>query len=581
MRRQRSVSILAALGIALAACTTTQGSPSPGANGPAVTGGTVRIGQAGYADSLNPGNGLLSESYALYELVYDTPITVRADGSYAPELATDWTPSDNGTTWTMTIRDDVTFHDGEALTAEDVAYSIQLYKDTEAFPYLPSYASYFETIEATDDTHVVLTTADPLPNFEAQMAFMYVLPKHIWEPAVASVPCSEATPEPEPDPSASAAPPCGAVAFQNEEMIGSGPFKLAEASQNEFVRLETNDDYWGTLPAIDGVVFQTIPVADARITSLTTNNIDAITEFPATAIASLRNEENVQVQVADVAAGGDLRDVFFNTLTDENCPADGVCSGHPALKDVAVRRALATAMDKQQIIDVVTLGSASPGRSLVPPGLGDYYASELQDYEFSVDEANAMLDDAGYEDTDGDGIRECLPSQDCDDLTFRFNYPDDSDTGGREAELIQAMWEAVGVAITIQPLDPDTLTSVCCPTFDYDVIMWSWGSDPDPAFLLGVAVCSEIETGFSESGYCNPDYDALYDAQGVELDHDARVDDIHQMQAILLEDVPYIIPYYSQVLQAWRTDTFTGWLDADPTLGLADPSNLTVLQPAD
>ena len=64
----------------------------------------------------------------------------------------------------------------------------------------------------------------------------------------------------------------------------------------------------------------------------------------------------------------------------------------------------------------------------------------------------------------------------------------------------------------------DTLTSVCCPAFDYDIMLWGWGSDPDPAFLLGVALCAEIPTGFSETGYCNEEYDALYDAQAIEQD---------------------------------------------------------------
>ena len=130
-------------------------------------------------------------------------------------------------------------------------------------------------------------------------------------------------------------------------------------------------------------------------------------------------------------------------------------------------------------------------------------------------------------------------------------------------------------------MDPDTLTSVCCPTFDYDVMLWGWGSDPDPAFLLGVALCGEIDTGFSETGYCNPAFDELYDQQGIETDPTARVEMIHEMQQILVEDVPYIIPYYQVSIQAWRTDTFTGWLDIDPTLGLEDAANLIALRPAE
>jgi peptide/nickel transport system substrate-binding protein len=559
--------VVIALGLVLASCggspSATQ-QPSSGASagasassGETPTGGTVRIGIGGSPDSLNPGNGLLSEAYTLYELVYDTPININAAGEYQPELATDWTVSDDGLTWTMTIRDDVKFHDGTPLTAEDVAYSIQLYKDTEDFPYLPSYASYFDTIEAPDATHVVLTTSDPLGNFEANMVFMYVVPKHIWENVE--------------DP----------VAFDNAEMIGSGPFKLVENTQGEHTTLAANKDYWKGAPNIDEVIFQTYSNADARVTALTNGDVDAITEFPATAVPALQNADNVEVHIADIGAGGDIRDVFFNSLDPANCPeGDGKCTGHPALRDKTVRQALQMAMDKQQIIDVALLGLGSPGVSLVPPGLGDFYLD--QPTTFNVDAANKMLDDAGYVDTNGDGIRECLPTQDCPtgDLTFRFNYADDIDTAGREADLIQGMWEQIGVKINIQGLDPDTLTSVCCPSFDYDVILWGWGADPDPAFLLGVAICDEIPTGFSETGYCNSAYDDLYSQQGVETDHTARVAIIQQMQQILVEDVPYIIPYYQQSRQAWRTDNFSGWLADDPTLGLEAPDNLTVIHPA-
>ncbi|MEO6579163.1 MAG: ABC transporter substrate-binding protein [Candidatus Limnocylindria bacterium] len=559
---------LAILALVLAACGASQGSPSTAASGPVdgssapsdggtATGGTVRIGWGGSPDSLNPGNGVLAESYTLYPLMYDVPIDITSDGEYVPELASDWQVSDDGLTWTLTIVEGATFHDGEPLTAEDVAYSIQLYKDTEDFPFLPSYAAYFETIEAPDPTTVVLTTAEPLGNFEANMVFMYVIPKHIWEN--------------EDDP----------VAFENLDMIGSGPFKVAEYSQGEFVELESNAEYWQTPANVDGVIFQTIDNPDARVTALTTGEVDAITEFPPTAVSTLQNDENVNVHIADIGAGGSLRDVFFNVVADEDCPAeDGVCSGHPALKDLAVRQALATAVDKQQIIDVATLGTGSPGLSLVPPGLGDFYASEVANYPFDTTAANALLEDAGYVDSDGDGVRECLADQDCETLTFRFNYADDIDSAPREADLLQGMWADIGVVIEIQGLDPDTLTSVCCPSFDYDIMLWGWGSDPDPAFLLGVGLCSEIDTGFSETGYCNPAFDDLYASQGVETDPAARVEQIREMQRILVEDVPYIIPYYQVSIQAWRTDSFTGWLDVDPTLGLEDASSLINLRPA-
>ncbi|HYG72524.1 MAG TPA: ABC transporter substrate-binding protein [Actinomycetota bacterium] len=571
MRKQSqpvAVTLVIALALLVTACTAVQQSPSPepsepsdgspaATDGGGATGGTVRIGIGGSADSLNPGVGVLAEAFTLYELVYDTPVAVTADGAFVPELASDWEVSDDGLVWTLTIRDDVTFHDGEPLTAEDVAFSIELYRDNDAFPFLPSYAAPFVDVEVPDDTTVVLTTEEPINTFEPYMAFIYVVPEHVW---------SELD-----DP----------VGFENEEMVGSGPFRLTEFTRNESAQLEANAEYWGTPANVDGVIFQTISNADARVTALTTGDVDAITEFPPTAVPTLQNTENVTVHIADVAAGGALSDIFFNVVSEEDCPEDGTCSGHPALKDVAVRQALAMATDKQELIDVGTLGTASPGLSLVPPGLGAYYASEVEDWAYDPAAANAMLDEAGYEDADGDGIRECLPEQDCENLTFRYNYADDIDSAPREAELVKAMWNEVGVEIEIQGLDPDALTSVCCPSFDYDVIYWGWGSDPDPGFLLGVALCDEIPTGFSETGYCNPDYDELYAAQAVEQDVDARIELIHEMQRILVEDVPYIIPYYEQSIQAWRTDTFAGWNDANPTLGLEDPASLVNLRPAE
>ncbi|MBU1227897.1 MAG: ABC transporter substrate-binding protein, partial [Actinobacteria bacterium] len=438
------------------------------------TGGTVRIGIGGAPEDLNPGNGVLAEDYTLYELVYDTPISIDLDGNYIPELATDWTVSDDGLTWTLTLRDDALFHDGTPVTSEDVKYSIEIFRDYEDWGgFLGAYAYYFTDVQAPDPTTVVLTTDEPLGAFEAQMVFMYIVPKHIWEPAG--------------DP----------VAFTNDEMIGSGSFKLAEIRQNEYVTLAANADYWGGAPIVDEVVFQTYENPDARVQALINGDADMITEFPNTAIATLEATPNVKV-VTGAPLAPELRDIFFNVTEPEDCPADdGVCSGHPALRDVQVRRALAHGVDKQQMITIGLLGLGDPGLGLVPTGLPRFFAEELvaQDYAFDLAEGNALLDAAGYADTNSDGIRECPAGAECGptgDLTLRLNYPTDIDEAPRLAELLKGWWGDLGVNVEIAGLDPDTLTSVCCPTFDYDVIIWGWGSDPDPGFLLSVLTCAEV-----------------------------------------------------------------------------------------
>jgi peptide/nickel transport system substrate-binding protein len=111
------------------------------------------------------------------------------------------------------------------------------------------------------------------------------------------------------------------------------------------------------------------------------------------------------------------------------------------------------------------------------------------------------------------------------------------------------------------------------------VILWGWGSDPDPGFLLSVMLTEEIPTGNSETGYSNPEYDELYAQQATELDFDTRRDIVWQMQQIVFDDVAYIIPYYAQTVQAYRTDRFTGWIVDEDKLALEDVTSLAAVEP--
>lgn len=513
---------------------------------------TLRVGWAGSPDTLNPGTAVLAEAYTIFELVYDSMYQLNLDGTYSLELAESVDVSDDGTVWTFAIRDGMTFHDGTPLTAEDVAFSYNFYQANEDFPFLNVYTAYFDSVEATDEQTVVITLSEAIPNMESQLIFLYVLPQHVWEAE---------------DP----------VEFENVEMIGSGPFRMLEYSQNEFVRLAATGEHPLYSPNISEVVFQTFENQDALVQAIRTGQVDMITEMPNTAVASLRDAENVEV-VSGAPFYPSVSDIIFNLVEPENCPPDdGVCSGHPALRDRQVRLALAHATDKQQIIDVVLLGLGDPGLTLIPNGLGPFYNDSLEDYAYDINLANQILDDAGYLDSDGDGIRE-MPDG-TNPLNFRMNYPSDSTNAPRESELLKEMWAQIGVGVEIQALDPDALTSVCCPAFDFDIILWGWGSDPDPGFLLSVMLTEEIPTGNSETGYSNPTYDELYAQQATELDFEARREIIWEMQRIVHEDVVYIIPFYDQTVQAYRTDRFTGWPTDAGKLALEDITSLVVIEP--
>ncbi len=560
--RKLAFALMFSLFLLLAACTSAEqatDAPPPDEGQPEATEemmepAVLRVGWAGSPDTLNPGTAVLAEAYTAFELVYDSMYQLNLDGTYSLELAESVDVSEDGTVWTFTIRDGFMWHDGEPLTASDIAFTYLFYQSNADFPFLPVYTDYFASVEAPDDSTVVITLSEAIPNMESQLIFLYVLPEHIWG-SLEGV----------------------ASEFENLAMIGSGPFKLVEYSQNEFIHFAATGEHPVYSPTIAEAVFQTFENQDALVQALRTGQVDMITEMPNTAVTSLRNEANIAV-VSGPPFYPSVADIIFNLTEEEDCPPDdGICSGHPALRDRQVRLALAHATDKQKLIDVVLLGLGDPGLTLIPNGLGPFYNDNLVDYEYNPELANQILDDAGYADTDGDGIRETpdgLP------LSFRMNYPSDSTNAPRESELLKEMWTEVGINVEIQALDPDALTAVCCPTFDFDIILWGWGSDPDPGFLLSVMTTGEIPTGNSETGYSNPDYDALYVQQQTELDMDRRIELVHEMQRIVHEDIVYIIPFYDQTVQAYRTDRFTGWPVAEGgKLALEDITSLIIIEP--
>lgn len=542
MRKHRRIFFLLAC-LSLLGC---GGSPPPAA-GPAV----LRIGWAGSPDALHPGTAVLSQAYILFNLVYDAMFRLELDGSFTPVLARQWQASEGGRTWTFALRPGFTFHDGQPLTARDVVFSYNFYKDHPEFPLLGTYTRSFAGISAPDDSTVVLRLREPVPDLLSQLVFLYVLPAHIWEGHARE------------------------SRFADAAMIGSGPFSLKEYQADQFVRLAANRRHPLFPPQLDEVIFQTFANQDALVQALRTGQVELITEMPNTAVAGLRQEAGIQL-VSGPPQPPETTDLLINQLAPGQCPPGSTCSGHPALRDRRVRQALAMAVDKKKLIEVVLLGMGTPGLTLIPEGLGRWYNHTLQDYAFDPARARQLLEEAGYRDSDGDGVRETPEHR---PLEFRCNWPSDSPAAPRTAQLLAGMWREIGIATQLQSVDPDALTAACCPGFDYDLILWAWDSDPDPGLLLGAMQGARIPAGTNETGYANPEYDALYQQQAAELDPERRRQLVWEMQAVALRDVVYIIPYYAHRAQACRTDRFSGWPANPPRVALEHPSVLTALRP--
>ncbi len=517
----------------------------------------LKIGNQQAVSTFNPLWATLDSERNLFRQIYDTLYEIGLDGTYTPLLAQDVTRSQDGKVYTFTIPENIKFHDGQPLTAQDVAFSLQLYHDRKDSTRYNE-ARLFERVEANDDKTVTLTLKEPAADIADRLSQLYILPRYIWEAIV-----SDET---------------KIKNFDNIPPVGSGAFKFSGQDAGQTIRFDANHEHWKRPPKVDGMVWQTYKDQDLMIDAFKAGALDAIDTIPPATINSLKNIPDVQI-LSGTPLRPDFFDVIFNIIDKNNCPPNGKCSGHPALRDVIVRQALAYATDKQRIAQTSFQGMGNPGLTVIPRSLGKWYNNTLSDYPFDIEKANQILDEAGYRDRTNDGIRETPDGK--DSLVFRLFYPANAPKYmyERSAELLNESWNQIGVRLNTIAVNEGDLVGIVNPNFEHDIVLWGWGVNPDPDFILSVLTTDQITGGNSETGYSNPEYDLLYEQQSIETDPSQRQTLVWKMQDILLQDLPYIVLFDSQVSIAVRTDRYKGWPFNNKSLMLQQPDLLAGLEP--
>jgi peptide/nickel transport system substrate-binding protein len=334
--------------------------------------------------------------------------------------------------------------------------------------------------------------------------------------------------------------------------------------------MEANPDYWAGAPKIDEVVYRVFNNEDALVQALKAGEIDFADTLGADLFDSLEGAEGIGTNEAQIAS---FEEIGFNSGADEQYPDS---DGHPALKDAVVRQAMNMAIDRQTLVDRVLKGHATLGSTIVPPSISFYHYEPTEDelWDFDPEAANAMLDDAGYEDTDGDGVRE-MPGGG-QPLDFRYYVRSERNTTVTASEFIKEWFADIGIATQVKALTDTKLTDVIYEG-NYDIFHWGWFPDPDPDFILSVMSCDQRPPGgiWSDSYYCNEEYDRLYEAQGATADLDERAETIKEMQRMVYQDAPYAILYYDTNLQAFRDDRWTGFLRQPAEIGDMIAANLS------
>ncbi|NJD60364.1 MAG: ABC transporter substrate-binding protein [Anaerolineae bacterium] len=467
--------------------------------------------------------GVEATGWMVYRLLYDSIVEFGSNGTFIPGLAESWSNDSSGLVWTYKIRSGITFHDGPPCTAGDIAWSLNWMNEVGFNSIAYMWSGLFKEVKALDATTLQITTETPISYMNYVLSYSFVVPKSVWGNITDHDSMANYTEE--------------------NATIGTGPYKFVEWVPDQYLILEKNENYWGTVPAIDKLIFQQYANEDAMVNAYQAGEIDAIETVPATAVETLQAAPNTKVVIWN---GWGIHELTVNSYEIGTQPK--------SLADPAVRKAMEYATDREQINDVVFLGYNTPATTYIAPVLVDWHNSDVQTISFDIDKANQTLDEAGYKDTNGDGVREW---SDGSDLKYRFLI-DNQASSARLAEIIKNGFAQAGITIDIETVDYNTQLTKVFTDYDYDLTYWLWGGDPDPDFFNTVFACGQIGY-WNDSGYCNADYDTLYNSSRTALNKQDRINIVKQMQEKIYNERPWIVLLYNSVISAYRTDRFTGF----------------------
>lgn len=515
---------LAAAGLVLLAAV-------PGRPAAAADPKVIRVGANQSMDSMNPFLAVRLVSTSIHRWMYGY-LTVPDSKTLqpSPDLAESWTTSPDGLTWTFKMRS-ASWSDGQPVTAEDAAWTFRkMMTDDGAKTANGPAVENFADVTANGQE---LTIRLKSPQASMLDNPVPIMPKHVWE----KVP-DLAKHEAEVYPS-----------------VSSGPYVAVEHKKDQYVKLQANPSYWRGRPKIDElqVVFYDNPAA--AVVGLKKGDIDLIGRLAPPDFAALKGDDNI-VQWNNEGRRAAYLQVNHGATTSDGKP---IGDGHPALKDARVRQALHHAIDKQKLVDEVQNGLARPADgSIVPPMYKDFFweASGDKKVTFDAAKANALLDAAGYR-RGADGIR-TMPDG-SRKLQFRFSIHTDTPIEDKLAEYLTGWFKDVGIALTTKRLDSSKFTEETGTTALFDLAISGWSVNPDPEEVLATHLCSRRPTasgagGGTESFYCDPQFEKLYQQQLKELDRGKRAEIIKQMQERLYTDAPVVALYYPNDLEGYRKD---------------------------
>ena len=430
---------------------------------------------SGFAPSMNISNVGQRINYSIYDhfikrAYWSTP--AGDGGELAPSVAESWEQI-SPTVWEITIRQGVRFHNGDELTAEDIAFNFseeRMWGAERMVAVGPTYFGTLASIEATGPYTVRVETREPDPAFLKRFTtpLAFVVPRDYYQEL-------------------------GMEEF-NLAPIGTGPYRLVDFQPDEYVRLEAFNDYWGGTPPAKSITFYEIPEFAGRLTALFNGEVDLIANVSPDQISAVENRSGFEVR--DVLIDNH-RVMVMNTFDPVN----------PQMNDVRIRHALAHAIDRELIVDQLWQGYSKVPVIGVFAGHAEYYLEEREPFPYDPERARRLLAEAGY---DGEEFLYGINGG------YYVNYLE-------SAQIMQEMWKEVGINVRIEIRETGNLDE------PFDLASWSDGMQMnDPLHTVwatyGPTTIRGREGSRRQIWVPTPEYLELGSALNTTIEFDARRD---------------------------------------------------------
>lgn len=432
-----------------------------------------------------------------------------------PDLATDWSVSDDGLTWTFQLRDGVTWHDGEPFTADDVKFTLDSILAEEVRAQFRATLSGVTEIAVVDPLTVTITSSAPNGSLPILLAYnIAIAPMHILE-----------------------GQDLNEISDFVQNPVGTGPYRVAELLSGDRVTLEAFEGYFDGAPSIGTVIYKVVPDINNVVAQLLTGELDMATVEAAT-FEALQGDENV----------------IYNSALEPNTFAVYLNNRRWPFDNPTVRKAVAMAIDRQTIVDQLLLGEGVLATSSHSPAFGDFYNPNIEPYPYDVEQAAALMEEAGFVLENGRW------SQDGQPFEIELFVDKGNPTREQLALFVQQLWGDFGIGVDLEVVEWSVYIERGTAG-DYDS-RTGWrisAPDPDKTSEYGT------DGAVNHYGYSNPVADELLAAGRTETDHEARVAVYHELQQVLYDDCPIVWMYYPNGIIAYNSR-----IENMPPIGIRD-----------